>query len=61
MQAVPGGRAMENLDKADKAWRQLCDAERMPFQEVITETKVPLPQPCLQDFDVVVLGGEWSC
>ena len=59
LQAVPGNRALANLDNADTAWRQLCDAERMPFREVITETKAPLSQPCYQEFDVVLLGGDY--
>lgn len=58
---MPGGRALDNLEKADKAWRQLCDADRMPFREVITETHTPLIPSDFQAFDVVILGGVCRC
>lgn len=58
---MPGGRALDNLEKADKAWRQLCDADRMPFREVIAETQTPLTPSDFQAFDVVILGGVWRC
>lgn len=56
-QAVPSDRALDNLEKADQAWRRLCESERMPFKEVLTESSAPMKEPCLQAFDVVVLGG----
>lgn len=59
MQTTPGGKAAENLERADAAWRRLCDAEQMPFREVIRETREPLPGSAgLQHFDAVILGGQ---
>ena len=58
---MPGGRAYSNLQKADAAWHQLCEAPHTPAtapKQVIRE--VPLRRPLeagVQDFDVVVLGG----
>ena len=49
---------MENLERADAAWRRLCGAEEMPFKEVIRETREPVHGGAgLQHFDAVILGG----
>ncbi len=59
MQTTPGGKAAENLERADAAWRRLCDAEQMPFREVIRETREPLHGSAgLQHFDAMILGGQ---
>ena len=61
LQRVPGGGALENLERADNAWKRLCDATVMPFKEVIRETREPLQTaPGMQHLDVVVLGGMHS-
>ena len=58
---MPGGRAYSSLQKADAAWRQLCEAPHTPItppRQVIRE--VPSLRPLkagVEDFDVVVLGG----
>ena len=58
LQRVPGGGALENLERADNAWKRLCDATVMPFKEVIRETREPLQAvPGMQHLDVIVLGG----
>ena len=50
--------AAANLERADTAWQRLCNAERMPYKEVIRETRQALPRTSLQqNVDVVVLGG----
>ncbi len=61
VQRVPGGGALENLERADNAWKRLCDATVMPFKEVIRETREPLQAVSgMQHLDVVVLGGVHS-
>ena len=57
MQTVPGGKALEALRRADRAWQDLCSAGT-PAQPptVIRETSAPLPA-CADAYDVVVLGG----
>ena len=58
---MPGGRAYSSLQKADAAWRQLCEAPHapsMPPKQVIREVISLRPLKAgVQDFDVVVLGG----
>ena len=57
VQTVPGGKAQDNLHRADAAWRRLCEAEHMPFKEVVREVRTSLPTGH-QEYDVIVLGGE---
>ena len=58
LQTTPGGKALENLERANGAWRRLCDADQMPFKEVIRETREPLQGIAgLQHYDVIILGG----
>ncbi len=55
-QSVPGGQAPEALQRADRAWRELCDSEVEAPPTVIRETPAPMP-PCASSYDVVILGG----
>lgn len=56
-QTVPGGKALDALKRADRAWQDLCSADA-PAQPptVINETSAQLPA-CADAYDVVVLGG----
>ena len=59
LQTTPGEKALENLERADGAWRRLCDADEMPFKEVIRETREHLQGIAgLQHYDVIILGGK---
>jgi len=58
LQTTPGGETLDSLERADSAWRRLCDAEQMPFKEVIRETREPMHGSVgLQHVDVIILGG----
>ena len=62
LQTGPGDNAIANLERADTAWQRLCNAETMPYKEVIREVRQHLPQTSLQQhaYDVAVLGGAGS-
>ena len=58
MQTVPGGKAVANLEAADKFWRNLCDSSSKPPKEVITSVRRGLPADNYAlTFDAVFLGG----
>lgn len=58
MQSVPGGRALQNLEAADRFWADLCNSTSQQPAEVLTQHDKPLPHnKSAACYDIVVLGG----
>lgn len=58
MQTVPGGKALDNLEAADRFWDKLCQSDSRTPPTVMSEVEAPFPSPNgIENFDIIVLGG----